>query len=275
MMTFSPRFVPRTTSMVISISLLGSLLLAPATWAPAVWAHGDDGNVEFTSSIVASHLDQVSHNDSDGHASLSDSLWVNLALNMAFQRDPEIKKLLKKTHRLGQIGQLSALGLSGMGLASSILSMATLNAGSASHAEGDDHDHDSHATERDNPTASVIGVVGSGLSLTVLLGQMFFRRRYSKKLEARQHVIQNQVETAIAAIDTNDGQQTLAALIGPVATGELVSLLVHTNPTLAPATNTPVKPLTKPVATTDADEETQQATPTDKAPETTTTTDAD
>ncbi|MBX2860607.1 MAG: hypothetical protein KTR14_05200 [Vampirovibrio sp.] len=184
-------------------------------------AHADDGNVEFTSSIVAGHVDQVSQqHGSVEHSVLSDSLWVNLALTMAYERDPEIRRYLKKSGRLGKVGTVSAIGLSGLGMASSVLSLATLDAGGEAHAEGEEH-----SIERDSPTASVLGVVGSAVSLAVLGGQMYFRHRYNKKIAARQVEIKTQVEYGVDHIDSEKGQAALAELIGERATLELTTMI--------------------------------------------------
>ena len=187
-------------------------------------AHAEDGNIEFNNSIIAGHIGQASYHDDVEHSDLSDSLWVNMALTMAYHRDPVIQKIMKKNHRLAQAGSISAIALSGMGMSSSILSLATLNSGGGSHSE-DEHDHG--PVERDNPTSSVIGVVGSGLSLVVLGSQMFFRHRYKKQLLARQQLIKADVEYGIEHITEDLGKTKLKQLIGPRATKELIDLFQH------------------------------------------------
>lgn len=188
---------------------------------PQRLAHAECGNVEFQSAIVANTLVRDVPPGRSAADAMTDSLFLNLALSMAYQRDPELARLSRKLGRLNTGVTISAFALSGLGLAASTISLATIN-GSGVHTE---HEGEHAAEPRDNPSASVIGVVSSGLSIATLATQAVMRRRYGKQLTARQSQLKQQVLHAVSHLEDPVHFAQLEALTGPRAAKEYRQLI--------------------------------------------------
>jgi hypothetical protein len=180
---------------------------------------------------------------------LSDSLWGNLILEMAVQRDREIKSLTKKMN-IVNVGTMAAiLGIAGGSLAQSVTSLATTNGGGhgatgtgtpvpklENHGHGwhfheleeAGHDHGSTADHQDSIAPSVLGIALSGATLATFTARIYFGHKYGKKLKQRQLVIRNQIEQILHDLEHPDNhtdvESQLASLIGPRATGEFLQL---------------------------------------------------
>ncbi len=149
---------------------------------------------------------------------ITDSLWGNLILDMAYQRDPEIKKIYK---RLGlvNIGTMAAVaGIAGGTLAQGVVALATLNPqqGNDSYLPG------------------AIGIGMSGLTIATFVGRAAINHHLAKCLRKRQLEIKHQVESVLAQVEQENGaapeiKKQLIALIGERATNEWLQLWTSSN----------------------------------------------
>ncbi|MCA9798585.1 MAG: hypothetical protein KC474_03480 [Cyanobacteria bacterium HKST-UBA04] len=207
------------------LALAAGLVWFVALPLPAAHGHAQDGNAELTG-IIANHVDTFAHQGAAArYPQLTNSLWGNMVLTMAYARDEELNRIMKKQARVGKWAGRSAVAMSGIGLASSVVSLATLGSSDhGSHVEGDEHSNHGSGP-RDNPTAAILGVTGSGLSLATLGTSQMMRRHYGKRLDQRQAEIQEAVWEGMTHYTTPQGQAKLTELIGPQATGEITQLL--------------------------------------------------
>jgi hypothetical protein len=149
-----------------------------------------------------------------GGSTLSDSIWGNIILKIAYDRDPELRKYRKRL-RLGDNVTTGALfGVAGGTLAQTITSTATLNP--------PDGLLDSYAP----------GIIG--LSLDVAAGVTFGGRAlldhgFKKAMRARQLAVKNQVEKILVHLENSetkcpDAQSDLGKIIGDRAAAECIQL---------------------------------------------------
>lgn len=187
------------------------------------------GGAAGASSAITSGACQLVISDSSKVASdpVSDSLWGNLLLSMAYQRDAETKRLVKKLNRVNTWTILSIAGISGLSLAQSISSYSSLQG--ASHLEVEEHDGHSHVnTEADSKTPSVLGIIGSGATIATLGYRAIASSKLQKKITARQRAIQEKIALILTSLEA--GQSTdsiklqLNDLVGERASGEFISL---------------------------------------------------
>ncbi|MEZ4574190.1 MAG: hypothetical protein R2857_04575 [Vampirovibrionales bacterium] len=81
-----------------------------------------DGNAELTG-IIANHVDTFAHQGAAArYPQLTNSLWGNMVLTIAYARDEELNRIMKKQARVGKWAGRSAVAMSGIGLASSVVS---------------------------------------------------------------------------------------------------------------------------------------------------------
>jgi hypothetical protein len=145
---------------------------------------------------------------------LSNSIWGNIILKMAYARDPQVLALAKKIKRTG-LGSASALaGVAAGTISQGIVAMAVLNP-----PEGI---QDSYAP----------GSLGLGLEAAVLMifaGGPLISHRYKQKLKARQIEIRQNVERILQHLeysktDCSAAQKELADLVGDRGAQECVQL---------------------------------------------------
>lgn len=181
---------------------------------------------------------------------LSDSLWGNLILQMAFARDKHLaltdrKMRLTDNLTLAGIYGISALGLAqgitslslpnnthALTLSSSRASMAAADTGGMEGVSGGVHDHGQEQSTHDNHSGStapsIMSTVASASTLLTLGLRAYYGRRYSKQLRRRQQEIAKQVEAVLSQLEA--GQETesvvsdLASLIGQRATREFLQI---------------------------------------------------
>ncbi|WP_373531058.1 hypothetical protein [Vampirovibrio sp.] len=172
---------------------------------------------------------QLLHDDENSQDEVTDSLWGNLLLSMAYRRDESLKGLVKKMGVSNNLFLASIAGVSGLGLAQSITGLATLNqhkAGGAHHEEGEHVG--GGGGHRESLAPSVMGLVGSGATLVSIGAHVFFEHRYKKQIKARQLVINHQVLHILEDLENGTNQELvqpqLASLVGPRATGEFLQL---------------------------------------------------
>ncbi len=180
---------------------------------------------------------------------LSDSLWGNLILSMAYQRDKELQRLAKR-QGLANVVTLGSVGaVSGLSLAQNITTLAGLNSGHSHQAElpsapaassvspdGEmstmaDHNasQDTHnSSEQHSPVPGILGLIASGGTIFALVTQVYLNHRYRKKVTARELVIRQHVEEILAHLEAGlhcmDCQKELSVLIGDRASREFIQL---------------------------------------------------
>jgi hypothetical protein len=145
-----------------------------------------------------------------GAGGLTKSLWANLILSMAYQQDAELQAIGKKMHRLGIFTLSSIATISGLTIAQGIDGLVTLQ-------------QDPHPL---HPT--ILGLVGSSLTLATITTQAVVGHRYKKQLTARQHEIQDQVLHVMDHLktegDSDHVRTNLAELIGKEAMEEFMQI---------------------------------------------------
>jgi hypothetical protein len=150
---------------------------------------------------------------------ITDSLWGNLILDMAYQRDAEIKKTMRQLNlvNLGTMGAISAIAAGT--LAQGIITLATLNPPAPLH---------------DSYLPGAIGIGMSGITLVTFAGRAALNHCLVKKIHNRQLIIKHQVETILAQFESSHGandeaQTNLTALIGQRAANEWMQLWRSSN----------------------------------------------
>lgn len=145
---------------------------------------------------------------------LTDSLWGNLILEMAYQRDKDLQRLAKKMN-IVSIGTLGAIGaVTGGTLAQGIVAMEVLNP-SAGHL--------------DSYTPGIIGTSLSSATILTIIARMYFNHRITKQVSDRQVALKRQVETILAHLESSDAKcvaakKELTELIGERASREWIQL---------------------------------------------------
>jgi hypothetical protein len=147
-------------------------------------------------------------------SSLTDSIWGNIILKMAFQRDPEIQKLARRLN-IANVGTYDALAtIAGGTLAQGIISMACLNP--------PDGIEDSYVP-------GSVGLSFDALTNIVFTGRALANYGFRKKLKARQLAIKDHVETLLHHLEfseskCSEAQAELATLIGERGAQECLQL---------------------------------------------------
>ncbi len=197
--------------------------------------HGGEGaGASSAGAISAAPLLSAGVSQSVNSATITDSLWGNLLIGMAVQRDPEIQRLAKKLGRVNTMTLLSVVGVSALGLAASISSLGSSEAQTVDvmqHGGGHAHVH----IPGESRTPATLGIIGSSTTIATLGIRALMNRRYGNKLEARQNEIKKQVVGIInrleaGTIPPESTRADLAALVGPRAAGEFLQLWAAAHP---------------------------------------------
>lgn len=182
---------------------------------------------------------QLLHDEQAVEVEVTDSLWGNLLLSMAYRRDAELQKLVKRMGVSNNLFLASIAGVSGLGLAQSITGLATLNNHQASGSQhshgGHGHDHSSGATSHQESLApSIMGVIGSGATLMTIGAHVYFEHRYKKKIKTRQQAINHEILQILNALEGGTNfelvQPKLTSLVGERASREFLQLWRVTHP---------------------------------------------
>jgi hypothetical protein len=150
---------------------------------------------------------------------ITDSLWGNLILDMAYQRDPELRKIAKRLN-IVNFGTMAAItGIAGGTLAQGIIALSVLNP---------------PPPKLDSYQPGAIGVGMSGLTIVTFMGRAVFNNVLSKKMRERQLAIKHKVESILTQLEATHGenpeaQTDLIALIGERATNEWLQLWRSSN----------------------------------------------
>ncbi len=157
---------------------------------------------------------QASSSDAQSTDSLTDSIWGNTILKMAYHRDEELQRLAR---RIGLTTAGTYMAFSGMAagtLAQGVVSMATLNP-----PDG----------VLDSYTPGTIGLGLSGAAGLLIGGRTILNYRCNKKIKARKIIIKQQVEAILEHLEFSKSacpkaQKELAGLIGERAAQECIQL---------------------------------------------------
>ncbi len=174
-----------------------------------------------------------------GHTSkktTSESIWANMLLPMAYERDVDIQKYLKRQNRMNAFTFLTIGGVSAMGLAQSIVGLNTMHGQEhipvEMHEDGEGHVH----LHGDSKIPATMSIVSSGLTLATLGGKYAFDQLNGRKIVARQLVIKEQIEGILSQLKSGEPyahvSAQLAGLIGPVATEEFEAIWTQAHPTI-------------------------------------------
>jgi hypothetical protein len=150
---------------------------------------------------------------------ITDSLWGNLILDMAYQRDPQLRKIAKRLN-IVNFGTMAAItGIAGGTLAQGVIALSVLNP---------------PPPRSDSYLPGAIGVGMSGLTIVTFAGRTVINHVLSKNMRERQLSIKHQVESILAQIESTHGenaeaQSELVALIGERATNEWLQLWRSSN----------------------------------------------
>jgi len=216
-----------TTPGLVGFGYAESSPLAPApVEAEAVTLTPDERMLAHHEGSSAG-VGQLLHDDESAESEVSDSLWGNLLLSMAYRRDEQLKGLVKKMGLSNNLFLASIAGVSGLGLAQSITGLATLNqyeVGEVHHEDGG-HGGGGH---RESLAPSVMGLVGSGATLLSIGAHVFLEHRYKKQIKTRQRVINHEVLHILEDLESGINQELvqprLVALVGARASGEFFQL---------------------------------------------------
>lgn len=190
----------------------------------------------------------------------SDSLWGNLILGMAFQRDKELQKLIKKQSLADIFTLATVAGLSGLGIAQNAASLSTLNmtmhmpmimsmpssgggmSGMSGMSDMSDMSGmsgmsgstssprviDQVSSSKMSAVPGILGMVGSGSTLLSLVGRMAIGRHYKRLIIKREILVKQHVEEILAHLESHskcmDVEQQLTDLIGERATREFMQI---------------------------------------------------
>lgn len=147
-------------------------------------------------------------------ALLTDSLWGNLILEMAYQRDQPLHKLAKQMNILN-LGTMASIGtIAGGTLSQGIIALQTLN-------PPDGHE--------DSYTPGIIGTTLSTATILTFVARMYFNHKMQKSVQDRQIAIRTRVETVLDHLERSeskctDAQKDLTDLIGDRACHEWLQL---------------------------------------------------
>ncbi|PWT95136.1 MAG: hypothetical protein C5B53_11900 [Candidatus Melainabacteria bacterium] len=150
---------------------------------------------------------------------ITDSLWGNLILDLAYQRDLQLKKLAKRLNLVNWGTTASVTGIAGGTLAQGIISLATLNP-----PEG----------KQDSYLPGAIGIGFAGMTLVTFTGRTVINQVLMRRMRNRQLEIKHQVEAILARFESSQGdnqgaKNELIELIGERAANEWVQLWRSSN----------------------------------------------
>jgi hypothetical protein len=150
---------------------------------------------------------------------LTDSLWGNLILDLAYQRDPKLRKLSKRMNLLN-LGTMGAItGIAGGTLAQGVIALSVLNP---------------PPPQSDSYLPSALGVGFTGLTIVAFAGRTVLNQVLVKSLRNRQLDIKHRVEAILTKMESSHGdnaeaQSELVALIGERASNEWLQLWRSSN----------------------------------------------
>jgi len=209
----------------LAISLYGQPLAALAH-------HGGEGAEGAAVGAAATGSTLLTLHGHTAKKTSSDSMWANMLLPMAYERDAEVQKYVKRQSRANLFTMLSIGGVSGLGLAQSIVGFNSIHGDRSfpveEHDGGEGHVH-MHGESR---IPAMMGIISSGVTVATLGAKMAFDQVNCRKLVNRQLVIKEQVEGILTKLKSGEPYENVSAqlvmLLGPMATEEVGMLWPNT-----------------------------------------------
>lgn len=158
--------------------------------------------------------ESTSRESPDRKSVLSNSIWGNLILKMAYERDPALQKLRGKSRGV-YAGSTSTLAAAAAGtLGQGVVAMATLNPPDGMP---------------DSYVPGIAGVALEGVTGVALLARFGMNAGLRKKIRARQKQIRAQIEVLLQHLEFSqtscpEAKKELTQYIGEKAAGECVDL---------------------------------------------------
>jgi hypothetical protein len=154
-----------------------------------------------------------------GELLITDSLWGNLILDLAYQRDSQLKKYAKRMNLVNLGTTATVTGIAGGTLAQGVIALSVLNPPDP---------------KSDSYLPGGIGVGFAGLTLVAFGARTAAAYVLAQKLRNRQLAIKHQVESILKRIEDSHGenseaQTALISLIGERATNEWLQLWRSSN----------------------------------------------
>lgn len=214
--------MPRHLLKALAVSASLSLLFSP-TSAIAHCGSCDLGAAQLLETTAKKRNAEI----------VSESLWGNLILSMAYQRDPELQKLTKRQGVANLVTLGSVGAISGLSLAQNVLFLSPGGAHGAHQAvtaEGEEHAEGAHAEGGHSETKvpGILGLVASGGTMFALASQVYINHRYRNKIKKRQATILKRVEEVLQHLEADaqclDCQKELAGIIGERAAREFLQI---------------------------------------------------
>jgi hypothetical protein len=145
---------------------------------------------------------------------LTDSLWGNLILELAYQRDKELAKLAKRMN-IVNLGTNASIGSIAVGtLGQGVAALSTLNPPTG---------------HEDSYGPGILGTTLSTVTIMTFVARMYFNHKMQKDVQDRQIAIRTQVESVLNHLERSDSkcpdaQKNLTDLIGERASREWLQL---------------------------------------------------
>lgn len=199
--------------------------------------HGGEGTSAAAVGGVATSAQLLATSPAAAVSFASESLWGNLLLTMAYQRDSELQRLAKKLGRVNTWTLVSLAGISGLGLAQSINALQNIH--EPQRIDVEDHGSGAHIhLEGESKTPATLGIISSSATLVTLGVKSLVEMHYRRRMAIRQQLIQTQVASILSRLNAGTPFQTIAPelsrLVGQTATTEFGQLWQATHPTVAP-----------------------------------------
>jgi len=188
-----------------------------STLSSPVFAQLSPGLGAETADVAA--VGALTGKSSKGELLITDSLWGNLILDLAYQRDPLLRKYSKRMNLVNLGTTATVTGIAGGTLAQGIIALSTLNPPDP---------------KSDSYLPGSIGTGFAGLTLVAFGARTAISYVLAQKLRNRQLAIKHQVELILKHIEDSHGenaeaQTALIALIGERASNEWLQLWRSSN----------------------------------------------
>ena len=154
-----------------------------------------------------------------GELLITDSLWGNLILDLAYQRDPQLRKYAKGMNLINMGTTAAVTGIAGGTLAQGIIALSVLNP---------------PPPKSDSYLPGGIGTGFAGLTLVAFGARTAASYVLAQKLRNRQLAIKHKVESILKRIEDSQGENaeahaSLVVLIGERAANEWFQLWRSSN----------------------------------------------
>jgi len=190
---------------------LALVFLALVLWRPlATIACSTCGCSELCPLVMVEEEDRARGSKSP----LGDSIWGSIILKMAYQRDPEIQRLLGHRNGVNMLTNAAFGGVVGGTVAQNIISLSVLNP---------------PAGQSDSYLPGSLGLGLSGVVNIGLNAQSLVNWRLTHKIRQRQAAVRLRVENILHHLEFSESscpqaQSDLAEIIGPRAASDCIKL---------------------------------------------------